>query len=155
MELIETEFRQHQTPFLGWLGPKCFIVIDHPDHVQIVMNSKSCIEKSEVYRFFNRGVGLFTAPGTKFIVFAYFFLFLTITKKKLKNNCSFNCSLSYFVVKSVSRWKFCQFHWFFIKYSRHWKILFENLFIVIILLTLFFTFSSHLIFTSPPMETTT
>lgn len=27
------------------------------------MNSKGCIEKSDVYRFFNRGVGLFAAPG--------------------------------------------------------------------------------------------
>lgn len=34
---------------------------------QIVMNSKGCIEKSDVYRFFNRGVGLFAAPGAKIL----------------------------------------------------------------------------------------
>lgn len=69
MEVLEEAFSQQKTPFLGWMGPKCFIVIDHPDDVQIVMNSKGCIEKSHVYRFFNRGVGLFTAPGAKFFEF--------------------------------------------------------------------------------------
>ncbi|XP_031633715.1 probable cytochrome P450 313b1 [Contarinia nasturtii] len=63
LETIEDVFTKQKLPFLGWLGPKCFIVVDHPEDIQVVMNSKGCIDKSDVYRFFNRGVGLFTAPG--------------------------------------------------------------------------------------------
>lgn len=35
---------------------------------QIVMNAKGCIEKGDVFRFFNRGVGLFAAPGEFWII---------------------------------------------------------------------------------------
>ena len=60
---MKEEYTKTERPFLGWLGTKCFVVIDHPDDIQVVINSRSCIEKSDVYRFFNRGVGLFSAPG--------------------------------------------------------------------------------------------
>lgn len=70
LEVIEDVFAEQKIPFVSWLGPKCFVVIDHPDDIQVVMNSKCCIEKSDVYRFFNRGVGLFAAPGAgKVILF--------------------------------------------------------------------------------------
>lgn len=67
LDIINAVMAQQQTPFLAWLGPKCFIVIDHADDIQVVVNSKGCIEKSDIYRFFNRGVGLFTAPGWPFL----------------------------------------------------------------------------------------
>lgn len=66
-DIIRAEIAQQKTPFLAWLGPKCFMIIDHPDDIQIIVNSKSCIEKSDIYRFFNRGVGLFIAPGRRFL----------------------------------------------------------------------------------------
>lgn len=64
MEIVQDMVKQ-PTPFIGWLGPKCFLFIDHPDDIQVVLSSKGCIEKSDIYRFFNRGVGLFAAPGMR------------------------------------------------------------------------------------------
>lgn len=73
MDTLREVFNKQRTPFIGWLGPKCFLVIDHPDDVQVVMNSKDCIEKGDLYRFFNRGVGLFAAPGSYFGDLFYLF----------------------------------------------------------------------------------
>lgn len=36
MEVLEKSFFKEKTPFLGWLGPKCFIIIDHPDDIQVM-----------------------------------------------------------------------------------------------------------------------
>lgn len=55
---------QMDTPFYAWFGGALVMVIDHPDDVFTVLNSKSCMEKAFVYRFFNMGASLFTAPGT-------------------------------------------------------------------------------------------
>lgn len=63
LDILRDVIAQQKTPFVAWLGPKCFVAIDHPDDIQVVVNAKGCLEKSEIYRFFNRGVGLFTAPG--------------------------------------------------------------------------------------------
>lgn len=63
MELVKDIARESKVPFVCWLGPKSFIVIDQPDDIQTVMNSSGCIEKSEIYKFFNRGLGIFAAPG--------------------------------------------------------------------------------------------
>lgn len=51
------------TPFYAWFAGALVIVIDHPDDVHTVLTSKSCMEKSSVYKFFNMGTSLFTAPG--------------------------------------------------------------------------------------------
>lgn len=61
-DLLKKEIGQRSEPFYGWLGNKCFIIVDKPEDIQVV--TKNCIEKSDVYRFFNRGVGLFAAPGS-------------------------------------------------------------------------------------------
>lgn len=66
MDILRNMFHKQQTPFLGWLGTKCFMIIDHPDDLQVVLTSKATMEKGDLYRFFNRGVGLFSAPGTDF-----------------------------------------------------------------------------------------
>ncbi|XP_055317506.1 cytochrome P450 4c21-like [Sitodiplosis mosellana] len=63
MEVLKDILFKTKIPFVFWLGPKSFLVIDHPDDIQTVMNSNSCIEKSDIYQFFNRGVGLFSAPA--------------------------------------------------------------------------------------------
>lgn len=52
-----------KTPFYAWFAGALVLVIDHPDDVHTVLTSKSCMEKSPVYRFFNMGTSLFTAPG--------------------------------------------------------------------------------------------
>lgn len=63
MDTLRDLLFNNKIPFVGWMGPKSFLIIDHPKDIQIVMNSKGCIEKSDIYKFFNRGVGLFAAPG--------------------------------------------------------------------------------------------
>lgn len=60
---------QMKTPFYAWFAGALVLVIDHPDDVYTVLTSKSCMQKAAVYRFFNMGTSLFTAPGkytTKF-----------------------------------------------------------------------------------------
>ncbi|KAG4066807.1 hypothetical protein HA402_012874 [Bradysia odoriphaga] len=51
----------HKTPFYAWIGRYLLIVIDNPDDAYTVLTSKSCMEKSATYKFFNR-IGLLTAP---------------------------------------------------------------------------------------------
>lgn len=54
---------QMKTPFYAWFGGALVLILDHPDDVFTVLNSKSCMEKAFVYKFFNMGASLFTAPG--------------------------------------------------------------------------------------------
>lgn len=54
---------QLTTPFYAWFGGVLMLVIDHPDDAHTVLNSKSCMEKAIVYKYFNMGTSLFTAPG--------------------------------------------------------------------------------------------
>lgn len=53
----------HKTPFRAWFGGFLVIVVDKPEDVHIVLTSQSCLEKAPIYKFFNRGIALFTAPG--------------------------------------------------------------------------------------------
>lgn len=61
-ELIQL-ISSYETPFPAWLGPELIIFIDQPEDVQIVLSVKSCLEKAQMYRFFDREYALFTAPG--------------------------------------------------------------------------------------------
>lgn len=55
---------QMKTPFYAWFGGALVMVIDHPDDAYTVLTSKYCMEKAFVYKFFDMGASLFTAPGT-------------------------------------------------------------------------------------------
>lgn len=66
-----------RTPFYAWFAGALVLVIDHPDDVYTVLTSKSCMEKSSVYKFFNMGTSLFTAPG-KLLEEWILFLFLNL-----------------------------------------------------------------------------
>lgn len=75
MDQLKEITMKTQAPFILWLGPKSFLVVDHPDDIQVVMNSKGCIEKSYIYRFFNGGLGFFSASGRfKFYFLAHSFI---------------------------------------------------------------------------------
>lgn len=52
-----------KTPFYGWFLGFILMILDRPEDVHTVLTSKSCIEKAPIYKFFNRGMALFTAPG--------------------------------------------------------------------------------------------
>lgn len=63
MEISQNIVLCRETPFLFCLGPKFIMVIDKPEDIEIVLNSKNCMEKGDLYKFLNRGVSLFAAPG--------------------------------------------------------------------------------------------
>lgn len=80
---------QMQTPFYAWFVGALVLVIDHPDDAYTVLNSKSCMEKAFVYRFFNMGASLFTAPGALIPILTfdnnkYFFYLPFLLTRKLK-----------------------------------------------------------------------
>lgn len=52
----------NKTPFYAWVGRYLTVVLDKPDDAFTVLTSKSCLEKSPTYKYFNR-IGLLTAPG--------------------------------------------------------------------------------------------
>lgn len=66
MDTLRDMLSNTKLPAIAWLGPKSFFVVDHPEDIQIVMNSRGCLEKSDMFRFFSRGIGLFVAPGLSF-----------------------------------------------------------------------------------------
>lgn len=45
------------TPLRFWLGPKCFVVINKPEDVQIVLNSQHCMDHADVYNFGRHFIG--------------------------------------------------------------------------------------------------
>lgn len=51
------------TPSRLWLGPKLVIVIGKAEDMQKILNSPNCLEKTYVYKFLEKNVGLFSAPG--------------------------------------------------------------------------------------------
>lgn len=59
------------TPFYAWFGGALVLVIDDPDDAHTVLTSKSCMEKAFVYKFFNMGASLFTAPGAYSLAIQY------------------------------------------------------------------------------------
>lgn len=65
-----------ETPFYGWFLGVLVIIVDRPEDVHTVLTSKSCIEKASIYKFFKRGIALFTAPGKKIHKLSQFVLFL-------------------------------------------------------------------------------
>jgi cytochrome P450 len=55
--------KNYDTPSRIWYGPYCAVILDHAKDLQIVLNSKDCIDKSEVYKFIGLDKGLVVAGG--------------------------------------------------------------------------------------------
>uniref|UniRef100_A0A182KDL4 Uncharacterized protein n=1 Tax=Anopheles christyi TaxID=43041 RepID=A0A182KDL4_9DIPT len=55
--------KTYRSPCRIWLGPKLFVFIDNADDLQTVLNASQCLEKADVYRFFQCETGLFSAPA--------------------------------------------------------------------------------------------
>lgn len=62
MEISKTVLAQYKTPLCGFFGTQFMMLIDSPEDMQTVLTAKGLMEKGKMYRFFNRGVGLFAAP---------------------------------------------------------------------------------------------
>ncbi|XP_058060858.1 cytochrome P450 4C1-like [Anopheles bellator] len=54
--------KTYRSPCRVWLGPKLFVFIDNAEDLQTVLTSGDCLEKADVYRFFQCEQGLFSAP---------------------------------------------------------------------------------------------
>uniref|UniRef100_A0A182JFN9 Uncharacterized protein n=1 Tax=Anopheles atroparvus TaxID=41427 RepID=A0A182JFN9_ANOAO len=54
----------YRSPCRVWLGPQLFVFIDNATDLQTVLNSPNCLEKADVYRFFQCELGLFSAPAS-------------------------------------------------------------------------------------------
>lgn len=50
-------------PFRLWFGQYLVIFVDKPEDCHIILNAETCIDKSFVYKFLQKDVALFTAPG--------------------------------------------------------------------------------------------
>lgn len=51
-------------PFRLWFGQYLVLFIDKPEDCQTILNAETCIDKSFVYKFLQKDVALFTAPGS-------------------------------------------------------------------------------------------
>ncbi|KFB52028.1 AGAP002196-PA-like protein [Anopheles sinensis] len=56
--------KTYSSPCRIWLGPQLFVYIDNATDLQIVLNSPNCLEKADVYRFFQCELGLFSASAS-------------------------------------------------------------------------------------------
>uniref|UniRef100_A0A182QJY3 Uncharacterized protein n=1 Tax=Anopheles farauti TaxID=69004 RepID=A0A182QJY3_9DIPT len=56
--------KAYRSPCRVWLGPTLFVFTDNVDDLQAVLNSQHCLEKADVYRFFQCETGLFSAPAS-------------------------------------------------------------------------------------------
>jgi cytochrome P450 len=56
---------EYPRPTRLWLGPRLFVVLDHPDDVQCVINSQNALYKDKVYKFLEcfGGPGMITING--------------------------------------------------------------------------------------------
>lgn len=40
-----------------WIGPRMFVFVDNPAHVEVILNAPECIDKGRSYRFLETIVG--------------------------------------------------------------------------------------------------
>lgn len=64
MQIIVDVTTSTETPSRFWLGPQLIVIIGKAEDMQTILNSPNCLEKTYVYKFFEKNVGLFTAPGS-------------------------------------------------------------------------------------------
>lgn len=63
MDIFQDLTADIPTPSRLWFGPKLVIVIGKAEDMQTILNSPNCLEKTYVYKFLEKNVGLFSAPG--------------------------------------------------------------------------------------------
>ncbi|KAM7362485.1 cytochrome P450 313b1 isoform 2-T2 [Cochliomyia hominivorax] len=64
---MENKGQQYKTPFITWMGTKCFLYVNDPETIGTIFNSSYCINKGEFYRFMATviGDGLFTSRSPR------------------------------------------------------------------------------------------
>lgn len=55
--------QQYRTPFISWMGTKCFLYVNDPETIETIFNSACCTNKGDFYRFMATAIGdgLFTS----------------------------------------------------------------------------------------------
>ncbi|XP_055382213.1 probable cytochrome P450 313b1 [Condylostylus longicornis] len=58
---------KYESPYLCWLGPIAFVIVNDPDSLETILTSPNCIEKTFFYKFLREfsGDGLFTSAPPK------------------------------------------------------------------------------------------
>ncbi|EDS45649.1 cytochrome P450 4V3 [Culex quinquefasciatus] len=55
--------RSYRYPISIHIGPLLYVLLDNPDHLKTVLNSKHCLDKLGMYEFFDVNRGLLVAKG--------------------------------------------------------------------------------------------
>lgn len=55
--------KQYETPVKVWIGPMLVLLIDKPEQLKTVLNSRNCLNKPYVYKFLDVNFGLMSGPG--------------------------------------------------------------------------------------------
>ncbi|XP_058448757.1 uncharacterized protein LOC131428729 [Malaya genurostris] len=63
MQYISRFLHTVSTPARAWAGPTLFVALHQPEHLAVVLNSPSCINRPYVYDFFRIEKGLIAASG--------------------------------------------------------------------------------------------
>lgn len=85
LQFVETLSQNYKTPFILWMGGKCFLYVNDPKTVETVFHTTQCLNKGDFYNFVSDviGDGLFTSSGKwssrKFVVFV---LLLYLPRKR-------------------------------------------------------------------------
>lgn len=63
LKYMEIKAEQYKTPFISWMGMKCFLYVNDPQTMETIFNSACCINKGDLYHFIASAIGdgLFTS----------------------------------------------------------------------------------------------
>ncbi|KAL9871538.1 cytochrome P450 313b1 [Glossina fuscipes fuscipes] len=67
LQFVETLSQNYKTPFILWMGGKCFLYVNDPKTVETVFHTTQCLNKGDFYNFVSDviGDGLFTSSAPR------------------------------------------------------------------------------------------
>ena len=63
LQYMQKNGEKYGTPFISWMGTKCFLYVNDPETMETIFNSPHCTNKGDFYRFMATAIGdgLFTS----------------------------------------------------------------------------------------------
>ncbi|KAI8121887.1 putative cytochrome P450 313b1 [Lucilia cuprina] len=67
LQYMQQKGQQYKTPFVSWMGTKCFLYVNDPETIENIFNSACCTNKGDLYRFMATAIGdgLFTSSSPR------------------------------------------------------------------------------------------
>ncbi|XP_023290890.2 probable cytochrome P450 313b1 [Lucilia cuprina] len=67
LQYMQQKGQQYKTPFVSWMGTKCFLYVNDPETIETIFNSACCTNKGDLYRFMATAIGdgLFTSSSPR------------------------------------------------------------------------------------------